>query len=326
MVKGSSTTSPRRADPVAVRCPACGQRQEAPPPPRCPLCNFDFGDTRVTDADATPYATAYAQGEPGWRLMCEWIWYAGSTRLKHLALMRCSAAARRFITVSLVMFAFALAALQGTQVGWHWTRNSVTAETTDSVRPAGRGWFHVASVPRPLPYDHALENATDLWWNPAQAVIAAVAGLLSALFLMLVVVSLLRGGAEFVHRKAFRGEQRMAAAVLYSSAWCVPAIIGALIASLRPVSFVGGMARWPWYPPQRGFVITAGVLAGFAAIMWWFWLIRLGGTAPPTTRGRVTAFLTLAPPVIVAAAAAAWWFGLDRLYGPLFERLDMSFR
>ena len=85
------------------------------------------------------------------------------------------------------------------------------------------------------------------------------------------------------------------------------------------------MARWSWYPPERGFVMTAGVLVGFAAIMWWFWLIRLGGTAPPKTRGRLTAFFSLAPPVIVAAAAAGWWFGLDRLYGPLFERLNMSF-
>jgi hypothetical protein len=156
-------------------------------------------------------------------------------------------------------------------------------------------------------------------------VIATVAGLLFALLLMFLVVSLLRGGAELAHSKGFRGEQRMAAAILYSSAWCVPAIVGSLIASLRPVSYIGTAAGWSWYPPERVFVITAGVLAGFAVIMWWFWLLRLGGTAPPATRGRVTTFFALVPPVAVAGAAYCWWFGLERLYGPLFERLNMSF-
>lgn len=325
MVTRSTTTSGRQTSSVAVRCPACGQRQESPTPPHCPLCDFDFGDTRVTDADATPYAIAFSQGGRGWRLMCEWVWFAGSGRLKHLALMRCSAAARRFITTSLVLFAFALAALQATSVGWRWVRQSTVLEPTGSTYPSGRGWFKVASAPRPLPADYAAEIPADLWWNPAQAVIAAVAGLLAALIVMFLVVALLRGGAEFAHRRGFRGEQRMAAAVLYSSAWCVPAVIGALVASLRPVSFVGSMARWPWFPPERGFILTAGVLAGFSAIMWWLWLLRLGGTAPPNTRGRVTAFFAVAPPLILLAAGAGWWFGLQRLYGPLFERLNMSF-
>ena len=94
------------------RCPACGQRLDPPGATRCPLCNFDFGDDRVTGADVTPYAKAYTQGDPGWSAMCRWVWFAGAERLKHIALMRASAAARRFAWTNTLWLALGLAVVR----------------------------------------------------------------------------------------------------------------------------------------------------------------------------------------------------------------------
>ena len=41
-----------------LRCPACGERIDPSSPTKCPLCEFEFGDDRVTNADVTPYAAA----------------------------------------------------------------------------------------------------------------------------------------------------------------------------------------------------------------------------------------------------------------------------
>ena len=60
-------------------------------------------------------------------------------------------------------------------------------------------------------------------------------------------------------------------------------------------------------------------------ILWWFWLIRLASTAPGKTRSRVIVFFTVGVPMIAGAAAAGWWIILDRLYGTLFEALNMNF-
>lgn len=117
----------------------------------------------------------------------------------------------------------------------------------------------------------------------------------------------------------------MTAAMHYSSAWGIPIFAGALVLGLSPVSFAGTMAQWRWCPPQRVFVLAAAVLAGFGMTMWWFWLGRLGATAPARTRGRVIAFFAIGPPLIVGLAAAGWWWGLPLLYGPLFRTLNLAF-
>ncbi len=307
----------------ASRCPACGQRLDPPGATRCPLCNFDFGDDRVTGADVTPYAKAYAQGDPGWSAMCRWVWFAGSERLKHIALMRTSAAARRFAWTNTLWLAFGLAGFQATRVGWQWVYESPAVHPTGSIRPAGRGWLHLAAAPRPLPPGRELP--VDLWWNPAQAVISSVLAGVTALLLVRLFLALIRAGVALAHTAPYRGEQRMTAAILYSSAWWIPALAGIAVCVLRPLSFVGQVTRWASYPSERGLNLTAAAVVGFAATMWWFWLIRLGATAPARTRSRLMAFCTLGIPVLLAAASVAWWFGLDRLHEFLFVRLNMHF-
>ena len=117
----------------------------------------------------------------------------------------------------------------------------------------------------------------------------------------------------------------MTAALHYSTAWGLPLFVAALLVALRPVSFIGGMSRWAWYPPDLGFILSAAVIAAFAVIMWWFWFIRLGATAPARTCGTVVGFFTLGVPLIVIAVGAGWWFGIPELLERLFPALELNF-
>ncbi len=257
--------------------------------------------------------------------MCEWVWFAGLERLKHLALMRASAASRRFALLNILLLAAGLGLAQGAQVGWRPVTNSPAIEPTGSTAPAGQGWTRVAVAPRSLPPGQPPEMAVELWWNPAQALIATVLGAVVGLLLMGLVLLLIRAGVLRAHTRPYRREQRMTAAIHYSTAWCVLIFLATIVLGLRPLSFMGKIARWPLSPPERGLVFSAALLAGFGVIMWWFWLVRLGVTAPERTRGRVIAFFALGAPMIVAGVAAAWWLGLDRVYDPLFNTLHLGF-
>ena len=321
-----SVTGTARAQPRSPRrCPACGQRFDAPSNLPCVVCGFTFADDRTTGTDVTPYAKAYSLHEPGWRRMCEWIWYAGSERLKHLMLMRASAASRRFARVNFMLLAIGLALLQTTRMGWHWVTATAAIETTGSTQPAGNGWIHVAAAPRPLPVDQAVEIHVDLWWNPVQAGVATVTAWSVGLLALWLILSLTRWGAEQSHRGPFRGEQRMTAAFHYATAWHLPMVVGAMLVALRPIAYIGTMARWPWCPPDRVFVLSGAVFAGAGVIGWWFWLVRLGASAPAQTRGRILAFFAAGTPLAVAAGGVVWWWGLDRLYHPLFHAIGVSF-
>ena len=314
-----------KSDPTLRRCPACGQRLGDPPPTKCPLCAFDFGDARVTGADATPYAEAYACGVPGWRRMAEWVWFADAGRMKHLALMRASAASRRFCTLNLLVLAGVLSLFQATRVGWRWVTASPAVEPTGAIEPAGEGWLLVASAPRPLPPNLPGERAVDLWWNPAQMLIAVALTLVATLLLMWVLLAVVRWGLGRAHVPSLRGEQRMTAALHYSTAWTVLMIVAALVTAFRPLGYIGQMQRWFWFPPDQGFTLSAGVFAAFGVTMWWFWLVRLGFAAAERTRGRVVVFIGLGVPLLAAAAVVAWWQGLDRLYPAMFEAMKMQF-
>ena len=306
-----------------MRCPACGERLADPLPSRCPLCDFNFGDQRATGLDVTQYASAHAAGHGAWWAMSEWVWFAGHHRLKHLAMMRSSVAALRFARVNILCLAFVFAYLQTTRVAWHEIVNADASATT--IKPIGNGWFRVASSPSDM--DAAVSGVqSHLWWNPAQAMIAAVATLVICLLLMLALSALMRVGLRMTHRRRYRGEQRMTAAILYSTAWSLPLMIAGLVMGLRPLSRIGSIARWRWYPPDESLVLIAGVLAGFGAVMWWFWLVRLGATAPASTRGRVVVFLALGAPILVTGSATGAVLGLDRLLDSLFGILGLRFR
>lgn len=307
------------------RCPACGQRIAAASVTRCPLCDFEFADDRVTGADVTPYARAYAFGTSGWRRMAEWVWFAGSGRLNHMALMRASAASRQFALVNVLLLSAGVGLLQTTRVGWRWVTDLPAIERTASTKPAGQGWLHLAAAPRPLPPDHLPGQYVDLWWNAAQSVIVLVTAGVAGLILLLLVMSTVRAGVSRAHASRYRGEQRMTAAVHYGTAWGIPVALAALLAGLRPIAYIGMMEQWPWHPPERGFILSAATLAGIGLVMWWFWLVRLGATSPARTRLRVIMFFAAGAPLLLAGGAVGWWYGLDALYPPLFDLLDLAF-
>lgn len=321
-----SVTGMARARPRSPRrCPACGQRLDASSNIPCAVCGFAFADDRTTGSDVTPYAKAYSRREPGWRRMCEWIWYAGSERLKHLMLMRASAASRRFARVNFILLALGLALLQITRVGWHRVTDTAAIEATGSTQPAGKAWIHVAAAPRPLPIGQTAEIHVDLWWNPVQAAVAALTASSVGLLALWLVLSLTRWGVERSHRGPFRGEQRMTAALHYATAWHVPMVVGAMLVALRPIAYIGTMARWPWCPPDRVFVLSGAVFAGVGVIGWWFWLVRLGAAAPAQTRKRIITFFAAGTPLVVAAGGTLWWWGLELTHRVLFAVLRLNF-
>ena len=308
-----------------LRCSACGQILESRMQSCCALCGFDFEDVRVTGADVTPYAKAFELGEGGWATMCEWVWFAGWSRLKHMMLMRASAASRQFALVGLVCVTVSIGLYESTRVGWKLAGRSSAAEPTGSTDPEGNGWFHVAAASRPLTTDLASGAPVDLWWNPVHSVVAGVIAIVAGSLSVSFVLFLIRVATNMAHTSRYRGEQRLSAALHYGYAWAVPVILAALVMALRPISNFGMLAGWSWCPPQRTFEIAASVLAGFGLVMWWFWLVCIGNAAPKDTRARVVSFLAIGAPTIVMAATGGWWFGMDRLHALVFSSMGVQF-
>jgi hypothetical protein len=319
--KGAGRSSRERG----LRCPACGHRLKESRPTACPLCGFTFRDNRVTGADVSPYAKAYTHGSGGWRLMCEWVWLAGTQRLKHLALMRASMASRRFARINIALLTIGLAVFQLTQVGWHRVTVAESRNPATPANPRGQGWLHVASAPRPLRLDTPPQEEVDLWWSLPQAALAVVTAIPAAALLTWVVLILIRAGITQAYKPRYRMEGRMAAALHYSTAWAVPLTVAGLVTGFFCLSHAAAIARWTWVPPQTGFVLAAAAVGGFSVAMWWFWLVRLAYTAPLKSRGRVAAFVGLVAPLIVIAAAAAWYFGLQLLHQELSKALRLMF-
>ncbi len=309
------------------RCPACGQRVDTSAQTVCSLCGFDFtfGAESITGDDATPYARAYSTGESGWRFMLEWSWFAGTQRLKHLALMRVSAASRRFARMNLALLVVGIAVIELARVGWKWAARSPALERSGSTQPTGQGWIHVAGAPRPLRADVAGELPVDLWWNWLQATLGVAVAVVLGILCMWMCLAIVRAGVSRAHGAQFREEKRMTAALLYGTAWALPIWVGSLIVGLLPVSYIGAMAQWSWYPPENVFIVAAAVVAGFGVCMWWFWLVRLGTTAPRKVRARVAGFLAMGVPLIIAAASVGWYFGTGLLHRALTDALRLGF-
>ncbi len=255
--------------------------------------------------------------------MCEWVWFAGLERLKHLAMMRRSAASVRFARFNIFLLALGLGFVQATRYGWRWVTASTALDPYSD--PGGIGWFHVARTPPHEAIYLAPENTVNLWWNPLQAGIAVATGVVATLVVAWIALWLLRLGVTRAHRPRYHLEQRMTAALHYGTAWSVPVLVGTLVACLRPVSFIGAVQHWAWYPPVRFFELIAAVIVGLGLALWWFWLLRVAATARAPTRRRVVVFLTIGAPAIACGGTALWCFGLDRLHELLFASLGVMF-
>jgi hypothetical protein len=176
-----------------------------------------------------------------------------------------------------------------------------------------------------LPPDLPPERVVDLWWNWTVAAVVVAVALILGFIVSWLVLTLVRTGVRRAHLPAYRGERRMTAALHYGTAWCLPLFLGTLVVGARPLAFMDRLRHWPWCPPESGFILSASVVAGFGVIMWWFWLIRLGATAPAKTRQPVVLFFAIEVPVIVAVAAAGWWFGIGAVYRPLLGLMNVEF-
>ena len=310
------------------RCSACGHRVAEESATTCALCGFSFSfrDPRATGADLTPYAKTYAHGMAGWRLMSEWVWMAGTERLKHLAMMRASVASRRFARINIALLMIGLGVFQLTDSGWE-RENKLESrrEAIDTDEPSRAGWVHAASRPRPLPPDISDDVAIELWWSVPQAALATVIAVPVGVLMTWLGLALLRWMVKTAHLPAYRDDQRMTAALHYSTAWAIPFSVGALAMALRPISFIGQMVESSWIPPDTAFVVAGAVVAGGSACMGWFWLARLGFTAQPASRTGVAAVLTMAPPVVGCGAALGWYYAVFKLHGWLVEALRLGF-
>jgi len=247
-------------------------------------------------------------------------------RLKHLGLMRVSMASRHFSQLGCLLMSLVLGVYAFTEYGWH--RAEVPLAATDAaalVRPSGAGWFPLVKSPRDRVARDSADFVVDLWWNPAQAIIATGFGFAIGWLAVRLLMFLIRSGVISAHGQDLRHERRMTAAIKYSTAWFVPMLVSACIVLLRPLVFVGDVAGWTWQPSDDSLKLAAGVPAGFGVAMWWFWLVRLGTGAAPAVRVTVTAFYVLAVPVLAVGCTVGWWFALRYVTMVLFNGLNLNF-
>lgn len=307
--------APRPAKgPSIRRCPACGHRFEPPAPPVCDLCGFQIDGSAATGADVTPYAQAYSRGERGWWRMLEWIWFSSGERIRHAALLRASAASRRFAQTNLLLLTLAATAFQVGRVGWFNATANVSV-------PSGDGWVEVVG---PTGWIQPRDGSARLWWNPPQAALSALLSLCTAILLSWLTLWLMRTLTEKAHRPQYRGEYRMTAALHYSTAWAMPVLVGAWIMALLPWSYIGDAAGWGWHPDDMTLLVAGGALAGLGVCLGWFWLVRAASAAPVRTRARLAAFYGAAAPAIVGAAVLAWMFGLSSIQRVLLPALGFQ--
>jgi hypothetical protein len=305
---------------TTVHCPACGHPAADPSRATCKACGFAFGDRRVTSEDTTPYALAYAEGNRAWWRMGRWVWSATTERLKHLALMRSSPASKHFRFINLLLLSFAALILQASSRGWH-VASVVLTEGMAEIRPDGKGWLHIASSRHT---SGAIGKRADAWWNPPQTIIAAALGITGAVSLAYVLFGFIRWLIERAHERSYRGEQRMTAAIDYSTAWIVPALPAAIIVGFLPAITIAEETRSA-VVSGTALAILAALIAVPPVVLWWIWLVRLGATAPAETRGAVQAAFVVGAPLLTIAAVAAWWFGLHALLQYLFQAMDLNF-
>ena len=252
--------------------------------------------------------------------MCKWVYAAGSERLNHLARMRASAASRQFARRHLGLLAVAAALVEVSHIGWQRVIRTVDNATFLITEPAGRAWLIVAEAelsPRSL-------GLAALWWNPVRGFLSLIAGLVSGFALACLVMLVLRAGAMVALSPGARAEGRLGSAIHYSTAWARPIYYTAWVLLLAPFWDILKLLGWPLTPPALSMYVTAAVVAGSAALLWWFWLIRLATTLPQDLRLRVIVHYAFVAPVLIAALVVGWRIGLDHLYDYVWPKLNLT--
>ena len=305
-----------RQDSNMKRCPACGFQYTLVYEPRCPRCKADVPIQQVTSEDATPYALAERRNRRAVREMRRWIYRAGVERLSHLALIRRSRASRSFARKHLVLLALAATLYQLSHTGWHRVIRTPDNAALITTAPGGKAWLQVASSEvSPVTY-----GLIALWWNPVQAGIALVVTVITGLLLAYVFLLVLNIGAGPVLSDPYRGQERLGGAIHYCTAFAGPVYYAGWIMLLVPLGDMLAAGGWRIVPPSLAISAAAAVVAGIAALMWWFWLIRLAMTLPAGARARVAAYYAVVAPLLGVGLLVGWWLGMESLF-ELFRSL-----
>ena len=243
--------------------------------------------------------------------MTKWMWTAGAGWLSHLSLMRASPAARRYAWRSLLAVAMTGAICWLALTGWHAVTMLSVEAGGQSPEPVGRGWVTLATVPTGTVYlAHNPSRVIAWWWSPAQASIGAACALIWGFVICMFLLGVLRRGVERTLLPQYRGQHRLSAALCYSAAWAMPLVPAGLILALLPLCRLAAVGEWLVQPPPTFVYVPAAVVAGLAAVMLWFGLIRLALTVPVRARTRVVLFCGLGMALITAALTLGSVWGL----------------
>jgi len=184
-----------------------------------------------------------------------------------------------------------------------------------STTPTGSLWVRLASSEL-SPHTYGF---IALWWNPILSglgvLLGGCAGLL-AVWLMYLVMS---AGAGVILGPPYREQERLRGAIHYGFAHGAPIYGACWLILLGPAREWMAASGWRFVPPGAVVSALAVVVAGIAAVLWWFWLVRLAMTLPADARMRVAVYYAVAVPIATAAIVAAWWRGMSE-----FERISGS--
>lgn len=301
------------ADGAALdHCPACGHPLgDDPTQATCPVCDHPITAPPLIGEDVSPFAQSDQQGWRAWFSMCLWVYGASRRRLAHLALIRRSDTSTRFFRYSLAVFTLSAILVSVTHFGWH------TVRPNESAAPKGKGWVRVVQRADPVrPYSVHV-RPTALCWNFALASIVVASTCAVTLLGAWVFLAIVARLAESSLGERFRNQGRFGSALRYGTAWVLFLLVAAVILSLLPLCSAAEVARWSFVPPRSAVYLVSVVAASVGLLLWWFWLIRLGSTVPPTTRSRVGIFFGIAVPLLtvgfVGGSTAAFVLGIRAL-------------
>lgn len=246
--------------------------------------------------------------------MCLWVYGAKRQRLAYLALIRRSRASTRFVRIGLLVFALAVALFAMPHVGWRGVSVDPSMESMSGTEPSGRGWLCVASMPADHPLRPGRLTPVAVWWNLPQAAIGVPASFVIALAGGWLILAILLTGTERSLTEPFRGQGRFEAALRYGSAGTLWFLVGSVISLVLVLSNAGAVRGWSFTPPRVGVYVVLAIVMSAGLLGWWFWLIRIAGTAPPPTRTRIVVFYSIWTPLLTAAViavgAAGLWLGM----------------
>lgn len=304
----------------ARRCVACGFEFNLVYEARCPKCNAVLPAEWVTSGDTTPFARDHRRNRPARRAMRFWVYTAGAERLRHLSLVRSSAASAAFARSHVFRLAGAAVLFELSRTGWHYVVRTAENASLLAAEPAGRSWLPVAVADTAA---HRL-GCVAVWWNPGRSAVALIAACVTGLVVAYGAIVVLNIGAWRVIGRPHRDQQRLRAAIHYSTAWGQPLVYASFLLVATPLVRVLGIWGVPFVPSTTWVDGAAALLAGLAALMWWFWLVRLAYALPADARARTMVYYTAVAPVLVGGLLYGALTALDSLFEFSWPLLDLK--